>query len=317
MNFSNIKKLVFPLLAVAVFSACDKPDTTDQLADKGQNTIRVNTYGGLDANFSNSALLLDLNSPDPVPTEFQLEYIGPQVFGQDLTITVGVQDDLRKAYNLTVTNPSDTFAFLPSSVYSLSASTTTIKAGDVFSTPLTFTILDPTQLDPATSYMIPVSITSVAGGSNGVKAAPSTGTAYFHIIGNPLAGDYHSTGFFYHPTPASCRPIDEDKTLSPNSPDELFCDVADLGGSGYVAIFKTNPTTNKVTIRVAPGAAGGAYTQWDADLPNSFPGYTPLWPSSAQCNNTYDPATKTFKVRYGYLNTATGYRVTEELITKL
>lgn len=314
MTFSNIKKFAFPLLAAAVFSACDKPVTTDQLGDSGQNIIRVNTYGGVDANFSTSALLLDLSSPDPVETEFQFEYVGSKVFNQDLTLTVGVDDAKRIAYNATVP-VANQFVELPSSIYTISTTTSTIKAGDVFSTPVTLTILDPSQLDPAVSYMVPVTITGVTGGN--VSAAPSTGTAYFHIIGNPLAGAYHSNGFFYHPTPASCRAIDEDKTLSPNSPDELFCDLADLGGQGYTAIFKTDLTTNKVSIRVAPGYAGGPYTQWDDALPGSNPGYTPLWPSSAQCNNTYDPATKTFKVRYGYLNTATGYRVTEELITKL
>lgn len=314
MNFSNIKKLVFPMLAVAIFSSCDKPQTTDQLADKGQNIIRVNTYGGVDANFSNSALVLDLQSTDPVPVDFQAEYVGSQVFGQDLTLTFAVNDAARTAYNATVP-PENSFEILPASFYTLTNTTATIKAGGVFSTNVTLTILDPSQLDPAVSYMVPVSITAIAGGSNGVKAAPSTGTAYFHIIGNPLAGAYLANGYVYHPSVPRDL-IDEPKNLLPNSPDELFCDFGDLGAAGYFAIFKTNPTTNKVTIRAAPGSQGGAYTQFDTDLPNSFPGYTPAWPNSAQCNNTYDPATKTFKVRYGYLNTATGWRVTEEFLVK-
>ncbi len=312
MNFSNIKKLVFPVLAAALFSSCDKPVTTDQLADKGQNIIRVNTYGGVDANFSNSALQLDLASTDDVPVEFQLEYVGPHVFDQDLTVTVAVNDAARTAYN--TANPANMYDVLPAAAYTLNTTSATIKAGDVFSSTLKLTIHDPSQLDAAISYMLPVSITSVAGGSNGVTGAPSTGTAYFHIIGNPLAGDYLSNGYFYHPSaPRALTNIA--KNLSPNSPDELFCDLGDLGGSGYVAIFKTNPTTNKVTIRAAPGAAGGTYTQFDTDFP-SFPGYTAAWPNSAMCNNTYDPATKTFKVRYGYLNTSTGYRVTEEFLVK-
>jgi len=170
-------------------------------------------------------------------------------------------------------------------------------------------------LDPAVSYMVPVSITSVAGGTNGVKGAPSTGTAYFHVIGNPLAGDYVGNGYVYHPTlPRDV--IDEPKTLSPNSPDELFWEWGDLGYAGYVAILKTDPTTNKVTVRAAPGAAGAPYTQFDTELPNSFPGYTPGWPGSAQCDNTYDPTTKTFKLRVGYLNSASGWRVSEEFVVK-
>lgn len=311
MLISNIKKLVLPLFALAVFSACDKPETTDQLANNGQNIVRVNTYGGVGDNFNNSALVLDLQSTDPVTVEFQLEYVGPQVFGQDLTLTVGVNDAARTAYNTTAANPYDVF---PASNYTLNTTTATIKAGDVFSTPLSITILDPSLLDAAVSYMLPISILSISGGSDGVKPAPSTGTAYFHVIGNPLAGTYESTGYFYHPALPRDIPANL-KDLLPNSPDELFCDLGDLGGSGYVAIFKTDPATNKVSIRVAPGAAGGPYTQFNDGLPGSNPGYTPQWPNSAQCNNTYDPATKTFKVRYGYVG-PTGWRVTEEFLVK-
>ncbi|MEO8416647.1 MAG: hypothetical protein ABI472_23480 [Ginsengibacter sp.] len=48
-------------------------------------------------------------------------------------------------------------------------------------------------------------------------------------------------------------------------------------------------------------------------LPATNPGYTPQWSGSASCNNTYDPASKTFYVRYGYLG-SNGWRVTEEAI---
>jgi len=196
MHISNIKKLVFPLFAAAIFSACDKPETTDQLGTSGQNMVRVNTYGGVDANFSNSAIVLDLQSTDPVTIEFQLEYIGPKVFGNDLTLKVGVNDAARTAFNTTAVN---TYDALPASNYTLNNTSATIKAGEVFSSTLSITILDPSLLDPAVSYMVPVSILSIEGGSDGVKPAPSTGTAYFHVIGNPLAGTYESTGYFYHP----------------------------------------------------------------------------------------------------------------------
>ena len=313
MNLSYIKKFMVPFAALALFNACDKADTTPQLGTSGQNIIRVNTYGGVADNFKQSAIVADVTSTDPITVEFQLEYVGPKVFDRDLTITVGVNDAARVAYNATV-DVLDRYEAMPANFFTLNTTTATIKAGEVFSTPLSVTIPDPSLLDPAVSYMFPISITGVANGSDGVTGAPSTGTAYFHIIGNPLAGPYHSTGYFYHP--ALPRDIDEDKMLLPNSPDELFVDLGDLGGAGYVALFKTNPTTNKVSIKIAPGAAGGTYFQFDSGLPGANRGYTPQWPNSAGCTNVYDPATKTFKVRYGYLG-ATGYRVTEEYITKM
>ena len=48
-------------------------------------------------------------------------------------------------------------------------------------------------------------------------------------------------------------------------------------------------------------------------LPTFNPGYVSAWADASKCNNTYDPATKTFYVRYGYLG-GNGWRVTEEAI---
>ena len=91
-------------------------------------------------------------------------------------------------------------------------------------------------------------------------------------------------------------------------------DLGDLGSAGYKAYFTVDPATNAVTITTAPGGAGGPYTMFTSGLPTSNPGYVAQWPGSATSDNTYDPATKTFRVRYGYLG-GTGWRVTEEHIT--
>ena len=311
MNFSNIKKLVFLVFAgTALLNACKKADTTPQLGDMGQKIIRIVTYGGTEGNYNNSALILDPASTSET-IEFQAEYLGSQVFGTDVTVTVALDDAARVSYNAGVP-PAGQYASMPAAYFTLNTTTATIKAGEVFSTPLSITF-DPSQFDPSVSYMVPISITAISGAPAGVKKASNSGTAFFHIIGNPLAGTYESTGYFYHP--ASPRAVSETKVLSPLSSSVLLCDLGDLGANGYVATFETDLSTNHVTIAAAPGASGGAYTQFDAGLPTSSPGYTPQWPNSAQCNNTYDPATKTFKVRYGYVG-GTGWRVTEEVLVK-
>jgi hypothetical protein len=104
--------------------------------------------------------------------------------------------------------------------------------------------------------------------------------------------------------------------VSTSGANSVDVDLGDLGGAGYRARFTIDPVTNKVTITPAPGAAGGAYTQFDTGLPTTAPGYTPQWAGSGLCNNTYNPVNKTFYVRYGYVG-GTGWRVTEEHIKRL
>ncbi len=125
-----------------------------------------------------------------------------------------------------------------------------------------------------------------------------------------------SSGYVYHPS-APRALINFQKNFEFISPNAVVCGMGDLGATGYFAILETEILTNHITISAMPGAAGGPYFQWDAGLPTSSPGpmYTPQWSSSAQCNNTYNPTTNTYYLRYGYIG-GTGYRVVEEIIQR-
>jgi len=116
-----------------------------------------------------------------------------------------------------------------------------------------------------------------------------------------------TSGYFYHPT--NKRTLGAIKAWVPSGANGIIIDVGDLGSSGYKALIVIN-SDNTLTITAAPGAAGAPYTMFTAGLPAP---YTAGWISSAECNNIYDPATKTYKVRYGYSG-ADGYRVNEEII---
>ena len=93
-------------------------------------------------------------------------------------------------------------------------------------------------------------------------------------------------------------------------------DLGDLGGSGYIAWLTVDPTTNEVTILNYDSenyyGDPNFLLQWNSLAPT---GYTPAWSGSGQCNNTYDPATKTFYLSYGYLGSP-GFRVSEEILVK-
>lgn len=125
---------------------------------------------------------------------------------------------------------------------------------------------------------------------------------------NNYEGNYTSNGYFYHPSSPRATP-NVVKTMVTSGTNGVLVDLGDLGGSGYRALITINPD-NTLTITGAPGAAGTPYWMFTSGLPA---GYTAAWGGSASCNNTYDPATKTFKVRYGY-GAAGAYRVTEEVL---
>jgi hypothetical protein len=302
-----MKKIILPILVLFALASCDKPELHEQLGDNGQQILKIAEFGGIeDPGFGAANLVLDPS--DPV-IEARVELDAAHVLDNDITVTIGADPTAIEKYNATQSNPDDQYQLLPEAAYSFSTTTVVIPAGSIYSEPFTITF-NPDEIDPALNLMIPVAIKSISGAPSNIVAAPSTSVAYFHLIGNPLAGTYTSTGWVYHPSVP--RAVDEVKTLAPLSATKLLCDFGDLGASGYVAVFETG-ADNHVTISAAPGAAGAPYTQFDDGLPPDNPGYTPAWPGSAQCNNTYDPATKTFKVRYGYLG-ATGWRVTEEIL---
>jgi hypothetical protein len=151
----------------------------------------------------------------------------------------------------------------------------------------------------------------VVTAANGQKRTWTVNVAPLPVI-NKYEGTYTSNGYFYHPS--SPRDITNlVKSVLTSGPNSVLVDLGDLGSNGYQAEFTIDPATNKVTITAAPGAGGAPYTMFTSGLPTTNPGYTPQWAGSASCNNTYDPATKTFFVRYGYMG-GTGWRVTEEAI---
>nr|WP_121270917.1 DUF4998 domain-containing protein [Pedobacter schmidteae] len=116
-----------------------------------------------------------------------------------------------------------------------------------------------------------------------------------------------ATGYLYHPS--GPRALGAVKAMVPNGTNGMLIDVGDLGGSGYKALIVINPD-NTLTITAAPGSAGAPFTMFTSGLPSP---YVAAWVGSSLCNNTYDPVTRTYKVRYGY-GAAGAYRVIEEFL---
>jgi hypothetical protein len=220
-----------------------------------------------------------------------------------VTIALAIDDAL-------VAAEDSTLELMPAGSYSVNTLNVTVPAGSITSDAIKITIPDATILDPTKKYGIGFKITSA---DQGYTVAKNLSTMVIAIaIRNIYEGEYHSTGYLYHPS--APRDIDEDKDVLTVNATTSIVSLGDLGGNDYYVYLEVDPATNAVTITPAPGHATPPITMFTTGLPTSNPGYTAAWPGSADSNNTYDPATKTFKLRYGYLG-GTGWRVSEEHIT--
>jgi Domain of unknown function (DUF1735) len=237
---------------------------------------------------------------------FQLSYDYQIAAESAISATVAVNNAL-------ITDPAITI--LPTASYTIPSPTVAFKAGQVISDPFAISV-NTSALDPSKTYGIAFSLT---GASDGIALAENLKNVIFKFsVKNKYDGKYGVQGYLYHPSAprsVTTATLGGPKTVATSGPTSVTIPLGDLGGSGYIALVTVNETTNKLTVQVAAGAAGGPYTQMDTGLPTDTPGYTAAWAGSPQCNNTYDPATKTFKLRYGYMG-GTGWRVTEEILVK-
>jgi hypothetical protein len=314
-----MKKLL-AILAIVSFG-CKKTDYIS-LSDSDKSTVMFTESGGAPKTFPKLSYIPDGSLTDEyisfedftVKTKFD----GPMVAPEDITITYAVDAAAVTKFNAdgAAGNPSyKPFAILPTSNFSLAVTSDVIKKGEVYAPKVTNNILvHPNLIDPAKNYVIPISVKSSA-----YPSSVGTGTIFFTIIGNPLAGAYSVTGYFYHPSaPRAFTRTGASGALSPVSENSLVTELGDLGGSGYYAVLTVpDPyatTIQPVTISVYPGSISPVY-QWNTALPAASPGYTAAWAGSALTNNTYNPATKTFYLRYGYASSGV-FRVTEEIIVK-
>lgn len=234
---------------------------------------------------------------------------------QIVSATIGVNASDRPSSNILYT-VSSTPGILPANLTPVPASNFTFKATDTikagsYNKTFNVSITNPSTLNPNLTYGVAFTLNSA---DQGYDIAANGKTVIIAIsVQNPYHGDYVSNGYLYHPT-AGRGIVDLHKFAFTISANSFTLDLGDLGGAGYQALVTVNPN-NSLTIVAAPGAAGGPYTMFTTGLPTTNPGYTTLSPGYAGPSNYYDPATKTFYLRYGYLG-GSGWRVAEEKVVR-
>lgn len=316
MKYFKFRKTLLSLaVAVIALSACKKVIVPEDTGSKGQKIIGWGDYGSLEAaNFGKASLSFNLSAAT-VSFQTPLKYSGPSVFDKEVTAAVAVDAAALTAFNAAVPAGGLKYLPLPANCYSITTPTVKFVVGSTLSDPVNIDF-HPNLMDPAQSYMLPLSIGTITGAPSDVKKAPGSGTAYLHIIGSPLAGTYTNVGTRYNyngqigytggPIPggyASTAACGTPKVLAAVSPTVTTTYYANLGaGTGRDYYFTYDPAISLTNINVTftPSFAAGIS---NVRIPV----------------HTYDPATKTIHVISTYNNLADGTgsdRVVEETLTK-
>lgn len=308
----KLLSILLGFLSIVAFTSCLK----DQGFENQEYGLKeggildepfVQILGGGLGQFAQSAIKPDVTDPLNIAdtATFKVFYVNNgKPADKDIRVTVAVNNAAIATYNADPTKPD--FDRLPDSVFRLVNPVVTVKAGQSFSEDV-LVVYNPQKVDKSKLYMLPIGIVD----AQGVKISSNNAIKYFNIIGNPLAGNYAATGYFYHP--ASPRLIDRTKALLAVSANQLQMDLGDLGSGAPVIL--TVDANNNVKIEDKNGVAVGiTNTSELSALPAP---YSPFAGSNpALYNNRYDPATRTFYLRYGYQG-GSGPRTIEEKLVRL
>lgn len=288
------------LIAATGFSSCTKENSVFDSNNQG-GILELADLPSRTSATSYAITTKSLDAAAEISLPITINYTGVAGAPQDITVTMGINASALTAYN---TAQGTSFVPLDDNLYTVSSNTITIPKGSKTGT---FILKVKTASFVFTkSYALGISIVSANAGT----VSGNYGTGIFRIVAkNAYEANYTVTGWLFHPTAG--RAISATYALSTAGAATSSAPVGDLGGSGYTFNFDVSGTTltNYVATGVTPtGLNSGFFT---ADQPgvvaswgNSSgstdkPGTTP-WLHSTY-NNTYDAASKTFYMHYGYV----------------
>lgn len=227
------------------------------------NISGVGNDAGL-ANFGKASLNF---TSDPYVQSFYVNLASVNVRSQDLKVTLGVDQAALDAYNADPNNEIK-FEMMPDSLYSFTTTEVTIPSG--LRVAKDSVIFYPSKFDPSKSYMLPISVTDASG----LTISGNFGTIYYHIIGNPLAGNYFQDFYRWNDAADTTGPpnstVFEGQLLpvSPESPNTLFLPESYLqtftGGGISLSFTNTNGVLSDFAVYLndatLQGLADGGFT---------------------------------------------------------
>ena len=240
-------------------------------------------------------LALDI-SPTPTTLILYVNYAAPGKAPNDIDVTVALDPAGLAAYN---TANGTEYTIPAADAFSLPTTKVTIKKGERFAAiPIVF---NTSKVDLSLQNAIPIKIVDASGVT---ISANNDHLIYAIVVKNEWDGDYNVTGFFFHP--AAGRAINRVKHLSTINGIRVEGGVGDLGTPFQFDIVNNqlvNWSSDGFTssgFMTADNPGGADYS--DPSNGGNVPGNASF--NQTIYNNTYDPATKTFYMHYGYKNGA-------------
>ncbi|HZH94842.1 MAG TPA: DUF1735 domain-containing protein [Flavisolibacter sp.] len=269
-KYSGIVMLASMLLATGCLKDKDVDDGT--IGVKPDNSSKVvELQGPLDGLLTTA---LDAGARDTTISAVTVRLAAESVAENDIQVTLVLNPGLITEYNL---NHGTSLQPLPVNLYSTPGLVVTIPKGSRMGY-LKLTA-KPNSL-AGINYALGFSVASVSDPSVKISGNYSKQVVAI-VVKNRFEGHYRAVGFFAHPT--APRSFNRDKYISTVDVNSCYIELGDLG---IYAKLTVSPA-NTVTVSAGPGTSGT--TAQVVELPGD-----PLY------NNTYDPATRTFKLKYGY-----------------
>jgi Domain of unknown function (DUF1735) len=195
-------KKIIAILAIISFFGCNKSDEIT-LSSSDKSTVMFTENGAATKSFPKFNYLPDASLVDEYISfdhyTIKAKLDGPITAPEDITITYAIDPAAVAKFNSdgAAADPNwKPFAMLPASNFSLVVTSDVIKKGEVYAPTVTNNILThPGLIDPSKFYVIPVKISS-----SSYASGIGSGTIFFYIIGNPLAGVYQDWGVRYNLT---------------------------------------------------------------------------------------------------------------------
>jgi uncharacterized protein DUF1735 len=285
--------LRLPVIACLLFiySACKKDSTS---VDLTPSFYFLN--GDTTASAFNNNLIL-FSSSDTIV--FNVILSSTYLLSANGSVTVGVDDNARSAYNST---HGTNYQAMPANAYNFPASVADTISSVYDTIPVT---IYKHALDITKNYLLAIRITD----ADGVSITPDASVIYLHTVNNVLAGIYNSIGtkIMYNGDAAdsNINSIDSftlTKSLVPVDSNFSQIDYADLGGNGwkyYLSFFTDIPgEPPEFTVGVN-----------DVILNSVQSGSFKILSSS------YNSTTKTVYIKSSYKNTSGNERIIEENLT--
>lgn len=285
-TYFKYTRLVLIAATLLSLASCLKKDDIPNLATVdpviefplGGPGLVKNTLSGFSTDVVDTVIALNIASPDPL--------------SRDIIVSIKTDDGAVTKYNA---DNNTTYTALPATLLQLESSDITIKAGyrvGKIKVKIKFN-----QFDPAKKYMLALAITNAPGL---IISANFGKFLWEFVVKNPYEGNYRETGSIdlYNGADqasgiAATRTFDRIIPAATVNGTTLLTQMADLANEMNMSV---NSATNAVTV--SPAAA------------NSFA----VVENFGAC--TYNPATKTFSLKYRYFNGAGALRIITQTMVK-